>query len=99
GYAFLIGLLTYGQLIVASFVGAGRFKLKKTILRTAHDLQGWKAWIPSNTINFGLGWILAVANFFLLVAAAWTVSEDQNDPLAWTEDRLGVEYKRVETAG
>ena len=78
GYAFIIGLVTYGQLIIATFVGLGRFKLSDAIKRAKLDTQGWKPWIHSRTINYGAGFVLASANIVLLIAASWPI-EDLTD--------------------
>lgn len=75
GYAFIIGLLAYGQLAVGVCMGLGRYKLKKAIEK-AKLLDTWEPWIPSNTINFSAGFTLCGVNFLLLIAAAWSSSKE-----------------------
>lgn len=69
GYAFVIGLFTYGQLIVGVALGLGLPRLKAAMGKLPHGV--WRPVLSTQWSNWMFGFSLACVNLFLLISAAW----------------------------
>lgn len=78
GYSFVVGLVQYGQLIVAAAVGLGRFRLEKAIKAANLEFK-WKPLMPGRWLNHLAGFTLCIVNIFICIVSVWPLDTAGSD--------------------